>query len=99
MWLKEPFQSTTPLPLRLDVVTPDELGRELELELELVELEPFEPSEPSVLESSELLESEFELSGRPSSLLSPSSPLGVLVGSGVVEVEVGLRIVEVEVIV
>ena len=80
------------------MVTPDELGRELELEL--VELEPFGPSKPSALESSELLESEFELSGRPSSLesslLSPLSPLGVLVDSGPVEVEVGLRIAEAE---
>ena len=66
----------------------------------------FELSEfvPSVFESLELLESEFESpSGRPpspeSSLLSPSSLSGVLVGSGLVEVEVGLRIVEVEVIV
>ena len=81
------------------MVTPDELGRELELEL--VELEPFEPSEPSVVELFKLLESEFELSGRPSSLesslLSPLSPSGVLVGSGLVEVEEGLRIAEVEV--
>lgn len=81
------------------MVTPDELGRGLELvELELVELEPFELSEFELFELSEL---EFESSGRPSSpessLLSPLPLLGVLVGSGLVEVEV--RIVEVEVIV
>jgi len=92
-------------------VNPDTLGRELELELELVLLEPFEPLEfeLSELESLELESFEFESellsSGRPSSpessLLSPL--LGVLVGRGLVEVGVGvgvgLGIVEVEVMV
>jgi hypothetical protein len=94
-------------PLSVDEVTPDGLGRglelELELELELVELEPFEPfvfdSSESELSESELESPSGRLSSLESSLLSPSSPSGVLVGSGLVEVELGLRIVEVEVIV